>query len=169
MRWRGFDTDVLPRKEKGDDMDVMDLVRMPGTLPQDPGRNRVLVVDDELTHRMMMARMLRKAGYQCGTAMSTSEARYALSNDTFGLLVTDIRMWAEDGLELVRYVDDEYPDTFSIVVTGFADVQLEEVARRSGAYKLLQKPFNSDEFTQAVGEAFEKRDAEVALRRHQSA
>ena len=150
-------------------MDVLDLVRTPGTLPQDPGQNRVLVVDDDLTQRMMMARMLRKAGYHCGTAMSTSEARYALSNDSFGLLVTDIRMWAEDGLELVRYVDDEFPDTYSIVVTGLSDDHIEDLARRSGAYKLLQKPFNSDEFTQTVDEAFVKRDAEVALRRHQSA
>lgn len=150
-------------------MDVMDLVRTPGTLPQDPGQNRVLVVDDDLTHRMMMARMLRKAGYHCGTAMSTSEARYALSTDTFGLLVTDVRMWAEDGLELVRYVDDEFPDTYSIVVTGLVDEQLEDLARRSGAYKLLQKPFDQDLFTRTVDEAFEKRDEEVALRRHKSA
>ena len=149
-------------------MDIRDLVGTPGVLPQDDGRNRVLVVDDDLAQRMLIARILRRAGYECSSAMSTSEARYALSNESFGLLVTDVRMWAEDGLELVRYVDDEYPDTYSIVVTGFADDKLEERALRAGAFKLLLKPLDLETLTQTVEAAFEAREAAVALRRHQS-
>ena len=149
-------------------MDVKELLDSPGTLPRDPGSNRVLVVDDDLTQRMMMARMLKKAGYECGTAMSVSEARYLLAKEEFGLLVTDIRMWSEDGLELVRHVDDEYPDTVSIVVTGWADDNTKDVARRSGACELIEKPFDREILTEAAEAAFDKRSATVALRRHRS-
>ena len=100
-------------------MDIRELLQIPGVLPTDPGDNRVLVVDDDLSLRMSMVRALRREGYDCHAATSTAEARHELRRGHYGLVITDLRMFAEDGIELVREVSDRYRNTYSIVVSGF--------------------------------------------------
>lgn len=150
-------------------MDIRELIAAPGVLPQDPGLNRVLVVDDDVNQRMLMVRLLRKKGYECQPASSTQEAREQLRGSAFGLVLTDMRMFAEDGIELVRHVADRYTDTYSIVVTGLAVEELEDQLRRAGAFSVLAKPLDRDQFAVTVDLAMEHRANTVAVRRHQSA
>ena len=149
-------------------MQLQEMIRTPGVLPIDPGKDRVLVVDDDLSQRTMLSRMLRRAGYKPSSAMSTQEARKLLASGSFGIVVTDIRMWGEDGIELVRYVADRYPDTYSIVVTGLSEEDLERRCLQAGAFALVSKPLDAERTLGVVGEAFEERERTVALRRHQS-
>lgn len=150
-------------------MDVRDLMATPGVLPKDPGRNKVLVVDDDVNLRMLMVRLLRKRGYECQPASSTQEARVQLRASAFALVVTDMRMFAEDGIELVRHVADRYPNTYSIVVTGLSISELDDQLRRAGAFCVVAKPFDREQLGDTVGLAMEHRDGMVTLRRHQSA
>lgn len=150
-------------------MDVRELIAMPGVLPTDPGRGRVLVVDDDLSHRMLMVRLLRRCGFQCQPASSTQEARQHLRGAAFALVVTDMRMFAEDGVELVRHVADRYPDTYSIVVTGLAVSDIEDQLLRAGAFSVVAKPIDATGFTGVVEATLQHRDDMVEVRRHQSA
>lgn len=150
-------------------MDLRDLIGKPGVLPTDPGRNKVLIVDDDINLRMLMVRVLRRSGYECQPASSTQEAREHLRGAAFALVVTDMRMFAEDGIELVRHVADRYPNTSSVVVTGLALPEIEDQLRRAGASAVVAKPFDAAAFTGVVQETLEERDATVELRRHQSA
>ena len=150
-------------------MDLRELIAKPGVLPTDPGRNRVLVVDDDINLRMLMVRLLRRKGYECQPASSTQEAREHLRATAFALVVTDMRMFAEDGIELVRHVADRYPNTSAVVVTGLALPEIEDQLRRAGARAVIAKPFQADAFTGVVEETLEERDAQVETRRHQSA
>lgn len=147
---------------------IDDLMGAPGVLPVDPGRGRVLIVDDDVAQRMMMLRLLRKAGYVCATATSTNEARDLLRRGPVGVVITDLRMFAEDGIELVRHIKDQYPDVFSIVVTGFAEADLDQRVDRAGAFGFLTKPIDATGLVALVGQAFEQREKAVALRRHTS-
>lgn len=149
-------------------VDIQELMGLPGVLPDDPGRNSVLVVDDDMNQRMVTIRILRKQGYECSGAASTREAKQQLRAKAFGLLVTDLRMFEEDGIELVRHVSDHYPDTSSIVVTGFVSPNGADVLRRAGACAVLPKPLDRDAFVPVVTEAMEKRKASFELRRHRS-
>lgn len=149
-------------------MKLSELMGTPGVLPKDPGKNKVLVVDDDLNCRMLMVRLLRKAGYTCQPASSTQEAREQLRGSAFGLVLTDMRMFAEDGIELVRHVADRYPNTYSIVVTGLALPEIQDQLRRAGAFSVLAKPFDREPFDTAVAEAMAHREHTVSLRRHQS-
>lgn len=144
------------------------MIGAPGVLPVDPGKDRVLVVDDDLSQRAILTRMIRKAGYQPMSAMSTEEARNLLRSDSFGVVITDLRMWGEDGLELVRYIADRYPDTFSIMVTGFVEEDLERQCLQAGAFALVPKPLDMENIIGLIRAAFDKREAAVALRRHRS-
>jgi DNA-binding NtrC family response regulator len=84
------------------------------------------------------------------------------------LVVTDLRMFAEDGVELVRHVSDAYADTYCIVVSGFISEEDRDRLRRAGAFDLLTKPVTAERFVKAVEDAFEHRKGTVALRRHRS-
>lgn len=148
-------------------MELLEMIRTPGVLPADPGENRVLVVDDDLGQRALLARLMRRAGYDCAAAMSTEEARNLLRSETFGIVVTDLRMWGEHGLELIRHIADRYPGTYSIAVTGFFEEDLERQCRQSGAFQLVHKPFDASRLVGVVTSAFEDRSEKVALRRHQ--
>ena len=150
-------------------MDIQELMGLPGVLPDDPGRNTVLVVDDDMNQRMISIRILRKKGYECAGAASTREAKQQLRARAFGLLVTDLRMFEEDGIELVRFVSDNYPDTSSIVVTGFLAPEGSDALARAGAYAVMSKPLDRDAFLSVVTDAMEKRQASFELRRHRSA
>lgn len=147
---------------------LQEMIRTPGVLPIDPGKDRVLVVDDDVSQRTMMSRMMRKAGYKPSSAMSTEEARKLLASEPFGLVVTDVRMWREDGIELVRYIADRYPGTYSIVVTGLIEDDLERRCMQAGAFALVPKPLEMERTLGVVNEAFEERERTIALRRHQS-
>lgn len=149
-------------------MNLKELIETPGVLPQDPGRNKVLVVDDDLNIRMLMVRLLRRRGYDCRPASSTQEARDQLRASAYALVLTDLRMFAEDGIELVRYVADQYPNTYSVVVTGLAVAELDDQLRRAGAFCVLAKPFDQEQFGTTIDLAMEHRENTVTLRRHQS-
>ena len=146
----------------------MDLVRLSQT-PEDRGQNRVLVVDDDLKQRMLMVRILRGEGYECATAMSTEEARNLLDTEDFGVVVTDLKMWGEDGLELVRYVADHHPETSSVVVTGASENDLVARCRRAGAVAMMAKPLVRGDFADLIATTFDLRVETLALRRHQRA
>lgn len=150
-------------------MDVRELITKPGVLPTDPGASRVLVVDDDISQRMLMVRLLRKRGYHCQPAGSTQEAREHLRGAAFALVLTDMRMFAEDGIELVRHVADRYPNTYSVVVTGLAVPEIEPQLRQAGAFAVVAKPIQPGAFTDFVDETMEHRAAMVEVRRHQSA
>lgn len=143
------------------------MMRTPGVLPVDQGKDKVLVVDDDLGQRAMMTRMLRKAGYQSSSAMSSDEARRLLETETYGMVVTDLRMWGENGLELVRHIADRYPGTYSIVMTGFVEDDVERQCLQAGAFAMMAKPLDMPSMVGVVASAFEEREATVALRRHQ--
>ena len=139
-----------------------------GVVPQDPGANRVLVVDDDLGQRMLLVRILKQGGYETALAMSNDEARAQLQESAFALVIADLRMFAEDGIELVRWISEECPDTYSIVVSGFVAEEDEDMIRRSGAFDLLQKPVDPEVFLEKVKNAMEHRTGAVAERRHKT-
>ena len=141
---------------------------VPSLVRPDPGAKRVLVVDDDLSQRMMLMRILRKAGYDSGGATSTEEARSQLESTAFGLVVTDLRMFAEDGLELVRHIAEHHPDTHSTVVSGFASADDVDRVSRAGAFELMLKPIDSELFLDMVERAFDHRKESAAQRRHRS-
>ena len=137
-------------------------------MPEDPGANRVLVVDDDLSQRMMIVRILQKGDYECVSAMSTEEARALLDESPFGLVITDLRMFAEDGIELVRFVADHHPNTYSIVLSGFIEADDMDRVRRAGAFDLMKKPVDRQEILAMVEKAFVHRAQNAAERRHRS-
>ncbi len=105
----------------------------------------VLIIDDELALRQIMAATVRRAGYSVDTASGVQDAAAKLVRGDVDLAICDIRMQDGDGVDLVRNMKSAGVQTAFIMVTAFASVQTAVEALRAGAMDYMVKPVDSEE------------------------
>jgi cyclic di-GMP phosphodiesterase len=127
-------------------------------------RERILIVDDEGQIRTLLARLLGAQGYECVTAESAAEGRRKLEEAPFGLVLSDVNMPGESGLDFGREVLARHPDTAVVMVTGLDDRRYADVAIELGAYGYVLKPFKPNELIINVGNALRRRTLEIESR-----
>lgn len=103
---------------------------------------RVLLVDDEPSHLITLAANLELEGMQSFTADSGEAALALMNEQTFDLVLTDVRMPGISGVELFRQIRQHHPELPVVLMTGFAVESLMEEAMREGAFAVLAKPFD---------------------------
>ena len=118
---------------------------------------RILVVDDDLSTRAGLCELLQRAGYLCISAATFEAAKAILRSSPPDLLITDIRLGAFNGLQLVIEQVRKIP---SIVMTAFDDHTLQAAARDEHALYLL-KPVNPAELLKHVRQALGSCGVEV--------
>jgi DNA-binding NtrC family response regulator len=122
------------------------------------GISRVLVVDDEAGIRNLLQRTVEDAGYSVVTAASGQEALDRMSEMNIELAMLDIKMPGMSGLEVLRQITINWPDTCVIMVTGIGDAQTAVEAMKLGAYDYITKPFDPNDVVPAIQRAFQQRD-----------
>jgi diguanylate cyclase (GGDEF)-like protein len=127
---------------------------------------RILVVDDEDTLRRLTRRHLEKAGYECRDAADAAEARTHLEETTFEVVLCDVRMPGESGLDLIRHITDRYPDTSTVMISGLDDTDTADRALELGAVGYVVKPFERNELLINVANALNRRTLMLENRRH---
>lgn len=120
-------------------------------------RGTILVVDDSPDTLELIRRNLELARYTVTTASSVNEAQTLLAGRTFDLVVTDYHMPFASGIDLIRLVRKQHPDTAIIMITGYASVEGAVEAIKAGAEEYLSKPFTDDELLTLVDKIFEQR------------
>jgi len=135
-------------------------------------QNAILVVDDDQFALRGIAKMLRGERYQVVTAASGSEAIDLLEQDSFDLILADLKMPGVDGLEVLRRAREIAPQAVVLILTGYASVESAIDALREGAYDYLVKPCSTDELKLKIKRGLERvrliedrRRAEEALHR----
>ncbi len=118
---------------------------------------KVLVVDDQRNMRTTLALMLRDAGYEVEDAADGELACDRVVADSFDLVITDLRMGATDGMQVLRHTKEVSPLTEVIVMTAFGTIESAVEAMRLGAHDYIQKPFSEQELLVKVQRAVEKR------------
>jgi len=119
----------------------------------------VLIVDDDLSCRVLAALLLEVGGYRPLAVASVARALEKLDAARFDVVLTDLHMPVRSGLDLLlelRVRDHASP---VVVMTGSADEQLLSRASDLGAVGLLRKPFAPDELRAAVAAALGSTDA----------
>ncbi len=107
--------------------------------------SRILVIDDEPKMTMMISASLTEAGYSVDTASTGKEAMERLQKGSYDLVLSDIRLPAPDGMEILDWLRSNRPETLVIMMTAFAEVKTAVVAMKKGASDYLIKPFPLDE------------------------
>ncbi|BCM93807.1 regulatory protein AtoC [Abditibacteriota bacterium] len=119
---------------------------------------KILIVDDENNIRLMLRLALQASGHTIETASDGPEALDKFGEDTFDLVLLDQRMPAMDGLDVLRLMRSQKPDSKIIMVTAFGTVDLAMEAQRAGATNFLRKPFTTDVLRGAVEAALQSSD-----------
>jgi two-component system C4-dicarboxylate transport response regulator DctD len=137
--------------------------------PRHARRPRVLLVDDEEMIRLSIEQTLDLAGIDVTAFASAEAALPAIGRDYPGIVVTDVRLPARDGLELLADIRRRDPELPVVLITGHGDVAMAVSAMREGAYDFIEKPFVSDAFVEVVKRALEKRALVLENRRLRTA
>jgi len=116
----------------------------------------ILLVDDEEGIRTVLGISLADAGYRVSTAASGEEALELFRRQTPAIVLTDIKMPGMDGIELLRRIKEEKPDTEVIMITGHGDMELAIKSLKYQAVDFVTKPINDDILEIALGRAREK-------------
>ncbi len=125
---------------------------------------KILIVDDEVPIRNLLRQILEAKGYACILAASAAEARECLKQQNFELVLCDILMPGELGLDFIREVLTKHRDTATIMVTGIDDPLVAEAALQMGVYGYVTKPIERNEIIINVSNALRRRELEIANR-----
>lgn len=118
---------------------------------------KILVVDDEETTLEFLRLALEFAGYEVTVASTATEAIGKLkSTGEFPVILTDIMMPGIDGLQLLRIIKKEYPDTLIIMLTAHVSMESAIKSLNEGAFAYLTKPINIEELKLVLKNAYEK-------------
>src|SRR6185437_15794139 len=114
---------------------------------------RVWLVDDDTSIRWVLERALKNGGMLPKAFDAAEPALAALRSDAPDVLITDIRMSGQSGLELLRRIHAVHPDLPIIVMTAYSDLGNAVSAYESGAFEYLPKPFDIDQAVDLVRRA----------------
>ena len=120
-----------------------------------PRAGRILIVDDEVNARGVLAELLRDDGYEVETAAAALAALAIYEAFAPHAVITDLRMPGMDGIELVKKVCAHNLPAAVIVMTASSEVQTAVDAMRAGAADYLTKPINFDELRVVLDKVLE--------------
>ena len=104
---------------------------------------RVLIVDDEQSICDVLSISLRKEGYEVSAEINPRKALDRFRQQTFDLVLQDLKMPEMDGLDLLREVKRIRPETVVIIMTAYSTWDRAVEAMRLGAYAYIKKPFDT--------------------------
>ncbi len=122
--------------------------------------SRILIIDDEPKMTKLISLTLEEAGYNVESAINGREGMDALKKNEYDLVVSDIRLPAPDGMEILDWLTKNRPDTIVIMMTAFAEVKMAVTAMKMGAADYLIKPFPLDELKLQIRKLLKHRRTE---------
>ncbi len=106
---------------------------------------KILLIEDEKITRITLTDTLSEEGYTVTACATGSEGLAAFQAERFDVLLTDLRLPAMSGIDILRRAKEKDPDCPVIVMTAYASVDTAIQALKLGAYDYLTKPFSPDE------------------------
>jgi two-component system response regulator AtoC len=128
-------------------------------------KGRVLVVDDDKSMTELLSERLRKRQFEVTTAQGAAEARVAFDAAGPDVVVTDLNMPGQSGIQFCEWVVTNRSDTPVIVITAFGSLDTAIAAIRAGAYDFITKPFEIDVLAIALERALKHRELRHEVKR----
>jgi len=110
----------------------------------DSAAAQVLIVDDDPSVRKVLATLLSQVGMSSRVAANPKEALILLDKIVFEAVISDLRMGADSGFDLLHQVRKRFPNLPFLMATGVDDVRVGVQAMKDGADDYLLKPFDID-------------------------
>ena len=117
---------------------------------------RVLIVDDEAAIVSLLSTVLREKGWDVVEARSGTEGIDLLDRSRFDVILTDLVMPGDSGIDLLRASKEVRPDVEVILMTGCATAETAIEAMRNGAFHYIMKPLKIEEVVNLVEKAYSR-------------
>jgi two-component system response regulator CpxR len=117
---------------------------------------KVLLVDDERDFVHVLSERLQARSMESAVAYNGEEALSIMETDEPEVMVLDLKMPGIDGIETLRRVKRDYPDTQVIILTGHGSEREEALARELGAFAYLHKPVDIDVLAKTMKAAYRR-------------
>ena len=111
---------------------------------------KVFVIDDDKSIRWILEKAFTKAGYDVNCYENTENIKKNIIKYAPNIIVSDIRMPGESGLEMLENVRREFPKIPIIIMTAFSDLESTVSSLQKGAYDYITKPFDIKEMISSV-------------------
>ena len=117
----------------------------------------ILVMEDDLSVAKGLEMVLSEEGYDVNWAGTGELALEAFKQKRYDLLVADLRLPGINGMEVIKQVKEEKPETEVIVITGYGTTSTAVEAMKLGVHDFLPKPFTEDQIKASINEALKER------------
>jgi len=118
----------------------------------------ILVIDDEESMRDSCQQTLSRGGNRVEVADAGSKGLAMLGAESFDLVILDLKMPGLSGMEVLKKIKEDDPETMVIVITGYATIESAVEAMKRGAYDFIPKPFTPDSLRAIVKRALDRRE-----------
>jgi len=119
---------------------------------------KILLVDDEVVFTTNMSKLLNNRGYYATAVNSGSRAIQALENETFDVIVLDLKMPGMDGISTLKEIQKLDIFTETLILTGHGSIDTALDALKLGAYDYLTKPCEIDDLIVKIEGAWGQKD-----------
>jgi two-component system, NtrC family, nitrogen regulation response regulator GlnG len=116
----------------------------------------IWIIDDDRSIRWVFEKTLARAGLEFKSFASTQEALAAMETSSPQVVVSDIRMPGESGLDLLQQLKQRYPALPVIIMTAHSDLESAVAAFQGGAFEYLPKPFDIDHAVELIRRAVDE-------------
>jgi two-component system nitrogen regulation response regulator GlnG len=123
----------------------------------------IWIVDDDASIRWVLEKALARENLATRSFANARDAMTALETETPQVLVSDIRMPGESGLDLLQAVKERHPGLPVIIITAFSDLDSAVAAFQGGAFEYLAKPFDIDKAVELIRRALEESLRETSI------
>jgi len=116
---------------------------------------KILIIDDEIMMRDFLTETLRRKKFEVSSAENGRKATALLKENTYDLVLTDLKLPDLTGIDILKKVKELSPHTVVIIITGFGSIENAVEAMRLGAFHYLVKPFSPDTIEAVIEKAQE--------------
>lgn len=113
----------------------------------------ILIVEDDITFGMMLKTWLGKKGFEVSSVSNIARAQKHIEEQTVDLILSDLRLPDRDGIDLLKWMNEQGKNIPLIIMTGYADIQSAVKAMKLGARDYIAKPVNPEELLKKISEA----------------
>lgn len=123
------------------------------------GKNKLLLVDDDLAFLQVLAKAMGKRGFEVFTSTGISDAVAHAHETSPDMAVVDLKLEGESGLDLIPLLIEINPDMNIVVLTGYSSIATAVTAIKRGASEYLSKPVTAGDVIKALSGEWQREDA----------
>src|SRR5690554_4775999 len=115
---------------------------------------QIHIVEDDITFGRMLTSFLERMRFVVSVYLNGESARKAITENNFDLLITDLKLPDDSGLDLLEFARKVSPNTKVILMTAYSEVDTAVKAIKRGALDYISKPFRPEELLMVIENGF---------------